>query len=73
MRGFLDRSRDFQYPSQDVSPLGQGGLISNLLPGEKVLRYEADEGSLGSVVYSISDTEKTVLVVKVAHRREVYR
>jgi len=25
------------------------------------------------VVYSISDTEKTVLVVKVAHRREVYR
>jgi len=30
------------------SPLGEGGLISNLLPGEKVLRYEADEGSLGS-------------------------
>ena len=25
------------------------------------------------VVYSISDAEKTVLVVKVAHRREVYR
>jgi len=25
------------------------------------------------VVYSISDVEKTVLVVKVAHRREVYR
>jgi len=25
------------------------------------------------VVYSISDTEKTVLVVKVTHRREVYR
>jgi mRNA interferase RelE/StbE len=25
------------------------------------------------VVYSISDAEKTVLVVKVAHRREAYR
>jgi mRNA-degrading endonuclease RelE of RelBE toxin-antitoxin system len=25
------------------------------------------------VVYSISDAEKTVVVVKVAHRREVYR
>jgi len=25
------------------------------------------------VVYSISDAEKTVLVAKVAHRREVYR
>jgi mRNA interferase RelE/StbE len=25
------------------------------------------------VVYSISDPEKTVLVVKVAHRREMYR
>jgi mRNA interferase RelE/StbE len=25
------------------------------------------------VVYSIADAEKTVLVVKVAHRREVYR
>ena len=25
------------------------------------------------VVYAISDTEKTVLVAKVAHRREVYR
>jgi hypothetical protein len=25
---------------------GEGGLISNLLPGEKVLRYEADEGFL---------------------------
>ncbi len=25
------------------------------------------------VVYSISDAERTVLVVKVAHRREVYR
>ena len=25
------------------------------------------------VIYSISDAEKTVLVVKVAHRREIYR
>ena len=25
------------------------------------------------VIYSIADTEKTVLVVKVAHRREAYR
>jgi hypothetical protein len=30
------------------SPRGEGGLISHLLPGEKVLRYEADEGFLGS-------------------------
>jgi hypothetical protein len=30
------------------SPLGEGSLITILLPGEKVLRYEADEGSLGS-------------------------
>jgi hypothetical protein len=29
------------------SPLGDGGLNSCLLPGEKVLRYEADEGFLG--------------------------
>ena len=30
------------------SPLAEGGLISHLLPGEKVLRYEADEGFFGS-------------------------
>jgi hypothetical protein len=29
------------------SPLGEGGINSRLLPGEKVLRYEADEGFLG--------------------------
>jgi len=37
------------HPSRCIgtpSPLGEGSLFTNLLPGEKVLRYEADEGSL---------------------------
>src|SRR5271157_3719827 len=29
------------------SPIGEGWLLSNVLSGQKVLRYEADEGSLG--------------------------
>lgn len=35
-------------------------------------QYRVRQGQY-RVVYSISDAEKTVLVVKVAHRREVYR
>ena len=37
------------HPSRCIgtpSPLGEGSLTTNLLSGEKVLRYEADEGSL---------------------------
>ncbi len=42
---------------------------------EKLSPQEQHRVRQGSyrVVYSISDAEKTVLVVKVAHRREVYR
>jgi hypothetical protein len=31
---------------RDTLSPGEGSLTTNLLPGEKVLRYEADEGSL---------------------------
>jgi mRNA interferase RelE/StbE len=43
--------------------------------GEKLSAQEEYRVRQGRyrVVYSISDTEKTVVVVKVAHRREVYR
>jgi mRNA interferase RelE/StbE len=43
--------------------------------GEKLSAQEQYRVRQGSyrVVYSISDAEKTILVVKVAHRREVYR
>ena len=35
-------------------------------------KYRLRQGSY-RVVYSIDDPERTVLVVKIAHRREVYR
>ena len=35
-------------------------------------KYRLRQGSY-RVVYSINDPERTVLVVKIAHRREVYR
>ena len=43
--------------------------------GEKLSAQEEYRVRQGRyrVVYSISDAEKTVLVFKVAHRREVYR
>jgi len=43
--------------------------------GEKLSAQEQYRVRQGRyrVVYSIADAEKTVLIVKVAHRREVYR
>jgi mRNA interferase RelE/StbE len=35
-------------------------------------KYRLRQGSY-RIVYSVSDAEKTVVVVKVGHRREVYR
>jgi mRNA interferase RelE/StbE len=53
------------------------GLADNPRPPgcEKLSREEKYRIRQGSyrVVYAISDDERTVLVVKVGHRREVYR
>ena len=54
-----------------------GGLAENPLPVgcEKLSgqeRYRIRQGNY-RIIYSIHDTELTVWVVKVGHRREVYR
>jgi len=43
------------------SHLREGGLISNLLPGEKVLRYEAVEGSFESELQPSTGSAKCLL------------
>ena len=50
-----------------ANPRPRGG---EKLSGQE--QYRLRQGRF-RVVYSISDAERTVLVVKVAHRREVYR
>ncbi len=51
--------------SHDPRPFG-----SEKLTGEE--KYRVRQSSY-RVVYSIQDSQQTVLVVKIAHRREVYR
>jgi mRNA interferase RelE/StbE len=66
-------------PKKDRTRLAAkiASLAGNPRPpgGEKLSvqeEYRVRQGRY-RVVYSILDAEKTVLVVKVAHRREVYR
>jgi len=58
-------ARRIRALSADARPHG-----SEKLTGEE--KYRLRQGSY-RVVYSINDPEQTVLVVKIAHRREVYR
>lgn len=51
--------------SNDPRPFG-----SEKLTGEE--KYRVRQGSYRAV-YSIQDSAQTVLVVKIAHRREIYR
>lgn len=57
--------RKIQALSGDPRPHG-----SEKLSGEE--KYRLRQGSY-RIIYSISEAEKTVVVVKVGHRREVYR
>ena len=58
-------TRKIQALSADPRPIG-----SEKLSGRE--QYRLRQGSY-RIVYSISDPGQTVLVVKIAHRREVYR
>ena len=66
-------------PNKDLSRVVRRiqGLANNPRPPgcEKLSREEKYRVRQGSyrVVYAISDDERTVVVVKVGHRREVYR
>ena len=57
--------RKIRSLSEDPRPRG-----SEKLSGED--KYRVRQGRY-RVVYSVSDDDRTVLVVKVGHRREVYR
>ena len=58
-------TRKIQALSTDPRPIG-----SEKLSGRE--QYRLRQGSY-RIVCSISDPDQTVLVVKIAHRREVYR
>ena len=57
--------RKIQALSDDPRPHG-----SEKLSAEE--KYRLRQGSY-RIIYSISEAEKTVVIVKVGHRREVYR
>ena len=62
LRSILERIRDF---SKDPRPIG-----CEKLTGQD--RYRLRQGKY-RIVYSIQDYEMTVWIVKVGHRKDVYR
>jgi len=52
--------------AQDPQPLGSEKL------GGRQDRFRVRQGDY-RIVYSVDDQEKTVMIVKIGHRREVYR